>query len=245
MDPRRAGIERRLAGVRRILAVTGGKGGIGKSSVAAILALVLAEKGVRVGLLDLDVTAPTSHVILGAGDCVPTEEFGLQPPDVHGIRFMSVSQFLGRHPAPLRGPDVTNVILELLAVTCWNTLDVLVIDMPPGLGDVSLDLVRLLGRAEYLVVAGRSPVVVETVRRMLHFLREMRVPICGVVENMVRAPGALVEQLARQYDMDYLGALPYDPHLDDANGCPARIRRTALAAALRTVSEDLRAAPRI
>ncbi|MBP1684167.1 MAG: ATP-binding protein [Deltaproteobacteria bacterium] len=239
MDPRLAGIERRLAEVRRVIAVTGGKGGIGKSSVASILALVLAERGLRVGLLDLDVTAPTDHIILGADDSVPTEEFGLQPPQVHGIRFMSVSQFLGHEPAPLRGTDVTNVILELLAVTCWGTLDVLVIDMPPGLGDASLDVVRLLRRAEYLVVAGRSRVVVETVRRMLHFLSDLRVPICGVVENMAREPGAVVEALARQYAVPYLGALPFDPHLEDAHGRAAHIGRTAIAVALRGMRDQL------
>jgi ATP-binding protein involved in chromosome partitioning len=239
MDPRLAGIERRLADVRRILAVTGGKGGIGKSSIASILALALVEKGLRVGLLDLDVTAPTDHVILGADGCVPTEEFGLQPPQIHGIRFMSVSQFLGQQPAMLRGADVTNIILELLAVTCWGALDVLVIDMPPGLGDASLDLVRLLRRAQYLVVAGQSVVVVETVRRMLHFLTEMRVPICGLLENMARTPGGLVEALAREFDVPFLGTLPFDPRLEDAHGNAQRLHRTAVAAALRVVHDQL------
>ena len=244
MDPRLAGIERRLADVRRILAVTGGKGGIGKSSVASILALVLAERGLRAGLLDLDVTAPTDHVILGADGCFPSEEFGLQPPEVSGVRFMSVSHFLGQHPAPLRGADVTNVILELLAVTCWGGLDVLVVDMPPGLGDASLDIVRLVRRAEYLVVALRSRVVVETVRRMLHFLTASRVPICGVVENMAREHSDLVPKLARQYQAPFLGVLPFDPDLEDAVGSVAQISRTAMAAALRVVSDELCASSR-
>jgi len=239
VDPRLAGIDRRLVDVRRILAVTGGKGGIGKSSIAAILALVAVEKGLRVGLLDLDVTAPTDHVILGADGCVPTEEFGLQPPQIHGIRFMSVSQILGPQPALLRGADVTNVILELLAVTWWGALDVLVIDMPPGLGDASLDLVRLLPRAEYLVVGGQSLVVAETVRRMLHFLTEMRVPICGVLENMARKPGRMVEALAREFAVPFLGTLPFDPRLEDAHGNAQRIHCTAVAAALRRVHDQL------
>ena len=239
MDPRLAGIERRLREVRRVVAVTGGKGGIGKSSVASILALLFAEAGVRTGLLDLDVTAPSDHVILGLQDCVPTEDFGLEPPVVHGMQFMSVSHFLGERPAPLRGADVTNVIIELLAITCWRALDVLVIDMPPGLGDASLDLLRLLRRTEYLVVAGRSRIVLETVRRMLRFLSECRVPIAGVVDNMAGADSAAVEQLARQFAVPFLGALPFDAAIEDANGDAARISRTALAAALRLVRDRL------
>jgi ATP-binding protein involved in chromosome partitioning len=239
MDPRLAGIERRLGEVRRILAVTGGKGGIGKSSVASVLALVLAERGMHTGLLDLDVTAPSDHVILGVDGAFPTEEFGLQPPVAHGIQFMSVSHFIGENPTPLRGADVTNVIIELLAVTCWRALDVLVIDMPPGLGDASLDLARLLRRAEYLVVAGKSRVVLETVRRTLRFLTESRAPIAGVVENMAREDSAAVEGLAQQFGVPFLGALPYDASLEDANGNSSRISRTALAAALRRLRDQL------
>jgi ATP-binding protein involved in chromosome partitioning len=239
MDPRFAGIERRLLDVRRILAVTGGKGGIGKSSIAAILALVLAERGVRTGLLDLDITAPTDHVILGLDGCRPTEEFGLQPPEVHGIQFMSVSHFIGDNPAPLRGADVTNVIIELLAVTCWRELDILVIDMPPGLGDASLDIVRLLRRAEYLIVAGRSRVVLETVRRTLRFLTDLRVPIAGVVDNMAREESATVEQLAQQFGVPFLGAVPFDASLEDATGSAVSIGRTAMAESLRLVLDRL------
>jgi len=238
-DLRLAGIERRLRQVRRIVAVTGGKGGIGKSSIASVLALVMAERGWRTGLLDLDVTAPTDHVILGLDGCRPTEEFGLQPPEVHGIQFMSVSQFTGEHPAPLRGADVTNVIIELLAVTCWRELDMLVIDMPPGLGDASLDMARLLPRAEYLVVAGASRIVLETVRRTLGLLAELRVPIAGILENMAQEQSGAVEHAARQFGVPFLGAVPFDLHLEDATGDVVRLSRTAVAQALRRVREDL------
>ncbi len=239
MDPRLAGIDRRLGEVARILAVTGGKGGIGKSTVASILALVLAEGGMRTGLLDLDLTGPSDHVILGVDGQVPTEGFGLEPPLVHGTRFMSISYFLGQHSAPLRGIDVTNAIMELLAVTRWGALDVLVIDMPPGLGDVSLDLVRWLRRAEYLVVAGRSRVVLETVRRMLRFLTDLRLPIAGVVENMAHEQTEVVEQLARRFGVPFLGALPFDADFEEANGDVSRLPRTVLAGAVREVRDRL------
>jgi ATP-binding protein involved in chromosome partitioning len=239
MDPRLAGIDRRLGEVGRILAVTGGKGGIGKSSVASILALVLAETRMRTGLLDLDLTGPSDHVILGLDGHFPTEGFGLEPPLVHGIRFMSVSYFLGQKPVPLRGADVTNAIIELLAVTHWGALDVLVIDMPPGLGDASLDLARLLRPAQYVVVAGRSRVVLETVRRMLRFLTDMRLPVAGVVENMARGQTEEVAQLARQFGAPFLGALPFDANIEDANGNAARISRTVLAGGLRQIRDRL------
>jgi MinD superfamily P-loop ATPase len=88
-------------------------------------------------------------------------------------------------------------------------------------------------------VAGRSRVVVETVRRMLRFLSEMRVPICGVVENMAREPDVIVAKLARHFDVPFLGALPFDAHLEDAHGRAAQITRTAMAAALRVVANEV------
>jgi len=239
MDPRLAGIERQLGQVRRILAVTGGKGGIGKSSVASVLSLLLADAGVRTGLLDLDLTAPSDHVILGTDGLFPTEEFGLEPPVVHDIQFMTINHFLGSNPVPLRGVDVTNALIELLAVTRWQALDVLVIDMPPGLGDASLDVVRLLRRAEYLVLAGRSRVVLETVRRTLRLLTDLRVPIAGVLENMARGKSEAVEQLARQFAVPFLGSVPFDPAIEDAQGDVARIRQTAMAAALQHLKDRL------
>ena len=103
-DPRLPLIERRLGRIRRILAVTGGKGGVGKSMVASTLALILAEMAQRVGLLDLDFTGPCDHTILGIEGVFPEEHVGLVPPEVHGLRFMSVTHFVGAEPAPLRAP---------------------------------------------------------------------------------------------------------------------------------------------
>ena len=232
-DPRLAAVDRRLEGVKRILAVTGGKGGIGKSLVSSVLALVLAEKGHRAGLLDLDLTGPTDHVILGLDEGFPTEKFGLEPPVLAGIRFMSVSYFVGANPVPLRGADVTNALIEILAVTRWGELDALVIDMPPGLGDAMLDAVRLIRRAEYLVVATRSRVVLETVRRTLRFLVELRAPVVGVLENMSPGDSRAVRELAGSFGLPFLGALPRDETVEGAIGDLSRLARTPLVAALR------------
>jgi ATP-binding protein involved in chromosome partitioning len=231
-DPRTAVIPRRLSGVGRILAVTGGKGGIGKSLVSSTLALVLAEAGRRVGLLDLDLTSPTDHVILGLAGEFPTEEFGLEPPLVAGVRFMSVRYFVGDRPAPMRGRELTDALIEILAVTRWQDLDVLVIDMPPGLGDTTLDIARLLPRSEHLVVASSSALVRETARRMLRLLADLRAPVAGVVANMARDDGRDVGDLAREHGVAFLGALPWDPGVEEALGAPSRLVATAFGRAV-------------
>jgi ATP-binding protein involved in chromosome partitioning len=244
MDPRPAAVERRLGEVRRILAVTGGKGGIGKSAVASTLALLFAERGLATGLCDLDLTSPTAHVFLGASGAFPTEEFGIEPPLVAGVRFMSVSFFLGPgRPAPLRGPDVTNATLEILAVTRWSPLDLLVIDMPPGSGDAALDLVRLVRRAEYVVVSADSLVVLETARRTVRLLRDLEAGVAGVVENFTRTPSTRVRDLSSEFEVPFLGSLPWDEAFEAAVGDPDRLLRTRFAEALRPVRDALLSLP--
>jgi ATP-binding protein involved in chromosome partitioning len=233
-------IGERLAAVGRIVAVTGGKGGVGKSVVASTLALVLAEAGSRTGLLDLDLTGPCAHIILGIPLRLPDERFGIEPLEVHGIRFLSLACFGGERPAPLRGPEATEALIELLAITRWGGLDVLVIDMPPGLGDAALDALRWLPRAEYLVVANSSPVVIETVRRTLELLGRQGRPVLGLLENMQRdPPGSAVRALARSTGTRWLGSVPYDAGLDSALGDASRLGETAVAAALRTIARTL------
>lgn len=239
IDPRLHVAGRRLAEVERILPVTGGKGGIGKSVTAALLALQLAERGRRVGLLDLDFTGPCAHLILGMDEGFPTEEFGVDPPERHGVRFMSVTLFAGDAVAPLRGGDLTQALLELLAITRWGKLDALVVDMPPGLADIALDAIRLIDRAEYVVVANASRVVLETVRRNLELLRELDRSVAGVVENMREGLGHEVEELANAYGHVYLGAVPRDSSLEPAIGSPERLNKTVAWAAVRDIADRL------
>lgn len=241
IDPRPAAVALRLAEISRVVAVTGGKGGIGKSVTASALALALARQGRAVGLLDLDLTSPCDHLILGveAGG-FPCEEHGIVPAQVAGgVRFMSVACFMADQPAPLRGQETTDALLEILAITRWGPLDVLVIDMPPGLGDAALDVARLMRRAEHLVVATPSMVVVETVRRMLDLLARLRVPVAGVVENMARGQDGPVAALAAQAGQPLLGTLPWDPTLEDALGHPERLLETAWGHALTEVARAL------
>jgi len=236
MDPRLTIIEQRLERIGRIVAVTGGKGGIGKSVISSTLALTLAETA-RAGLLDLDLTSPCDHLILGVDGQFPEEKAGIVPPVIHGVHFMSVSYFSGSHPAPLRGQDFSNALIELLAITRWGELDILVVDMPPGIADAALDAVRLLRRAEHLVVATDSRVVVETVRRTLRLLRQIDAPVVGLVENMRRGDGELVRTLATDSGVPYLGEVPFDPAIEEATGNPDRLAGTEAARALRGLSQ--------
>ncbi|MFO1077405.1 MAG: P-loop NTPase [Planctomycetota bacterium] len=237
-DPRPAVLAARLAGVRRIVAVTGGKGGIGKSLVSCLLALAAADRGLRTGLFDLDLTSPTDHVILGAPMGFPSEEFGIDPLPHAGLRLMSLAMFAGATPAPLRGGALTDALLELLAITLWGELDLLVLDMPPGIGDTALDAMRFLPRAEYLVVTTPSLVVRETVRRTLRLLHERRAGVRGVVENMTRGPAA-ARGLAAEFEVPWLGAVPLDDGVERALGDAGRLRDTAAAAAVRELAAAL------
>jgi ATP-binding protein involved in chromosome partitioning len=236
VDPRPAAVAERLAGVGRVVAVGGSKGGIGKSVIATSLALALADGGASTGLLDLDFTSPSDHVILGVEEGFPAEEFGIDPHRVQGLEVMSVAFFSGEAAAPLRGAEATNLLLELLAITRWGTLDTLVVDLPPGLGDTTLDVIRLVPRAEFLLIGTASRVVIESVRRALRLLTELRIQVLGVVENMRRGGDGQVEALAAASGVPFLGAVPFDAGLEAALGDPAGLRSTEVFAAARRLA---------
>ena len=224
IDPRSSVIEKRLAGVKRIIAVTGWKGGIGKSSIASVLALLLARKGHRTALLDLDFTGASDHIILGINDAHYTEETGLNPPLACGITFMSMSFFSKGRAVPLRGSDVSQAALELLAVTQWGEQDFLVVDMPPGIGDASLDMVRWIKRAELLAVTTSAVLVVETLRRSLALFERLNVPLLGIGENLSAGTPSRFSHHTK-----FLGAIRRDLDLEAATGKPERIFKTSFA----------------
>ena len=118
---------------------------------------MLAKQGFKTGLLDLDFQGASSHIFLNAPLDFPDEKFGILPHDTaFGLKFMSIAHFTGENPVPLRGNDVTNTIIELFAVTVWGGLDYLVIDMPPGIGDEILDLIRLIKKIELIIITSPS-----------------------------------------------------------------------------------------
>ena len=222
-----------MSGIRRIVAVTGSKGGIGKSVVASLLALHLADTGRRVGLFDLDLTSPTDHVVLGARFGVPKEVFGVDPHKVEGVDLMSVAGLSRGAALPLRGKATTEALVELLAITRWGDLDLLVIDMPPGLGDTTLDVIDLLPRTEFLVVADGSPVVIDSVGRAVDLLVSLDKPIIGIFENMSRGDAGAVERLASSARIAYLGSAGSDPGLEGAIGDGRSLRATTLYRSMR------------
>ena len=239
VDPRTSVIEERLRRTSRIIAVSSGKGGVGKSITATTLALALARGGCRVGLFDLDFTGPSTHIILGARQVQPKEEKGIVPPTVHGLEYMSLIYFVGDNPAPLRGADVSNALIELLSVTQWGTLDFLIIDMPPGIGDAVLDLVRLVDRIEFLIVTTPSMLAFETVKKQVELLCELKMPIVGLVENMKMDRSAAVRAATEKLGLRYLGAVAFDAKVEDAIGKPAELMATAAGKEIMGLAEKI------
>ena len=236
MDPRTTVINERLKRISRIIAVSSGKGGVGKSLVATTLALTLAQSGYKVGLFDLDFTSPSTHLIMGVKNAQPQEDKGIIPPIVKGLKYMSLIHFSGDQATPLRGADVSNALIELLAVTQWGELDFLVLDMPPGIGDAVLDLVRLVKRIEFLIVTTPSRLAFETVKKQVRLLQDLKVPIIGVVENMKMDRAKNIGQETEKLGVKFLAGIPYDPKMEEAIGDEMKLRDTALAQRIRKVA---------
>jgi len=237
MDPRVNIIDKRLEKIKKIIAVSGGKGGIGKSTVAATSALILSKAGYKTGLLDLDFWGPSAHVILGAGDVYPEEEKGIIPPDIHGIKFMSVVYYAGDRPLPLRKAGFTQAAIEILAVTQWGPLDFLIIDMPPGMADATLDVIRMIKKVTFCVIAIPSKVVLETVNKTLKMLKELGTPVIGIIENMSVEKFSVKEKV-KTFDMPFLGEIEFDPKLEETIGDAAGLLKTDFAKSMSKIIEN-------
>lgn len=250
----------RLPGARRIVAVGAGKGGVGKSTVAVNLALALRESGLKVGLLDADIYGPSVPVLLGLEDGASrtrmTEEKQIIPLEAHGLSVVSFGFFLGAEsPAVWRGPMVGKAVTQFSRGVVWPDLDVLVVDLPPGTGDVPLSL------AQSVVVDGA--IVVTTPQRLasleaakaIEMFRSLEVPLLGVVENMSHATCECGrrshpfgrgggESLARSASVSLLGQLPFDEDVvaDGEGGVPAVIRapESEVAVTMREVAGVVR-----
>jgi len=231
LDPRPSVIATRLSKIKRIIAVTGWKGGIGKSVTASALALLLAKKGLKTGLLDLDLAGASAHVVLGVKGLFPKEEMGLEPPLVAGVKFMSVSFFSDDKAVPLRGANVSDAIIEMMAITRWGELDLLIMDMPPGINDAALDVIRLLPRTEVLAVTTPSVIAHSVLERSLELYRNLKVPVLGVIANMERSGSGALKTAA--------GRIRYDADLEKALGDPAKLLRTNFAKDLAKIAAAL------
>lgn len=179
----------RLPGVRRIVAVGSGKGGVGKSTVAANLALALRRRGRRVGVLDSDIYGPSLPVVLGVEDgrerVEVTEDRIIIPLEVHGLHVVSFGFFLGeKSPAVWRGPLVGKTVKQFSRGVRWPELDVLVVDLPPGTGDVPLSLAQSVVVDAGIVVTTPQRLSVLEARKAAEMFRKLRTPLLGVVENL-------------------------------------------------------------
>jgi len=238
IDPRTTVITERLKKTRRIIAVSSGKGGVGKSMVATTLSLSLAKKGYKVGLFDVDFTGPSTHIILGIPKTVqPTEDKGIVPAIVEGLEYMSLVYFVGDKATPLRGIDVSNALIELLSVTQWGELDFLIIDMPPGISDSVLDLVRLVGRIEFLIVTTPSLLAFEVVKKQVTLLCELKMPIIGVIENMKADNSHAIKQETIQLGLKYLGAIDFDTKVESSIGNPSKLLGTTIGETMEQIKK--------
>ncbi len=227
-DPRTSIIQERLKPINRIIAVSSGKGGVGKSLIATTLALTLSQRGCKVGLFDLDFTSPTTHLILGVTSQQPAEDKGLIPPNVNGLEYMSLVYYTKDQPAPLRGEDTSNALIELLTITSWSKLNYLIVDMPPGIGDAVLDLIRFIKNVEFLIVTTPSRLAFETVRKLANLLQNLKVPIIGIVENMKATNENAIKPLTTQLGLPYLGEISFDPKVEAAISNPRALMHTEI-----------------
>ena len=240
MDVRESVIGKRLRNINRIICVASGKGGVGKSLIASTLALKLEKKGYNVGILDLDLYGPSSHIILGFNrKGFPDENKGIIPSKINDIKFMSIIYFSDDKPAPFRGLDISNIIIELLAITQWGSLDYLIIDMPPGIGDETLDIIRLIKNCEFIVVTTPSKVAMGAVKKLLLILTELKIPILGVIENMVIKNSSLIKNQIKNMDLNYLGSIIFDTNLEESIGKPKKLLKTDMVNDLENILNNL------
>ena len=215
-----------IPGVKNLIAVGSGKGGVGKTTVAVNLAVGLASLGYKVGLMDADVYGPNVPLMMGVNSTPMAYGDRIQPLNQFGVKLMSMG-FLNPGDKPLvwRGPMLHSVIQQFLRGVDWGELDFLVIDLPPGTGDVQLSLIQTAPITGAIVVTTPSDVSLEDARKAIHMFHQVKVPILGIVENMsflvcphcaeridVFSHGG-GRRTAEQMQVHFLGELPLDPQV--------------------------------
>ncbi len=226
MSPNQPGMMPRvpIQGVKHLVAVGSGKGGVGKTTVAVNLAVGLARLGYQAGLMDADVYGPNVPLMMGINKTPAASGDRIQPLDQFGVRLMSMG-FLNPGDKPLvwRGPMLHSVIQQFLRGVDWGELDFLVIDLPPGTGDVQLSLIQTAPITGAIVVTTPSDVSLEDARKAIHMFNQVKVPILGIVENMsyLQCPhcGERIDvfshgggrRTAQEMEVHFLAELPLNP----------------------------------
>ncbi|MEM9302131.1 MAG: iron-sulfur cluster carrier protein ApbC, partial [Pseudomonadota bacterium] len=212
-----------IPGVKNVLAVASGKGGVGKSTTTANVALALAAEGAKVGILDADIYGPSIPRMMGLSGRPDIEGEAILPKVSHGVQTMSIGYLIEEDtPMVWRGPMVTQALQQLLNETRWDDLDYLVIDLPPGTGDIQLTLSQRVPVSGALIVTTPQDIALLDARKGLKMFEKVGVPVLGIVENMsthvcsncgheepIFGTGG-GEQMAADYGVDLLGQIPLD-----------------------------------
>jgi ATP-binding protein involved in chromosome partitioning len=254
MSPQQPGIAPKLPipGVRNLIAIGSGKGGVGKTTVSVNLAIALAQAGHKTGLMDADVYGPNVPLMMGVNRTPLAHGERIQPLENHGVRLMSMG-FLNPGDKPLvwRGPMLHSVIQQFLRGVDWGELDYLVIDLPPGTGDVQLSLMQTAPVTAAMIVTTPSAVSLEDARKAVHMFYQVKVPVLGLVENMSYflepSTGAKIDifgngggqRTAKEMGIRFLGEIPLDPaiRIGGDTGSPVALRTRTFQALAATVDE--------
>jgi len=247
-----------IPGIERIVAIASGKGGVGKSTVTSNLAVALARQGRRVGLLDADIYGPSQHRMMGLADR-PASPDGKEilPLVSHGVTFMSMGLMLKEDEAVIwRGPMLMGALQQLLGQVRWGDLDILLIDLPPGTGDVQLTLAQKAKVTGAIVVSTPQDIALLDARKALNMFAKTNTPVLGMIENMSAyiCPncghadhlfghgGARAE--AERLGIPFLGEIPLDIEIRRAadDGAPVALRDSDLAGCYATMASDMIAA---
>ena len=248
-----------LPGVKNIVAVSSGKGGVGKSTVAVNLAVSLALDGAKVGLMDADVYGPNVPLMLGVGNIQPqvTNRNQLIPLEAHGVKLISMAVLVPPDkPMILRGPMLHGVVRQFLTDVDWGELDYLIVDMPPGTGDVQLSLAQLVPVQGAVLVTTPQAVSLSDVRRAYAMFEQVSIPVLGVIENMsyfvppdmpdkrydIFGTGG-GQKLANDYNLRFLGEVPLGMEVREGGdaGVPVVVANpdSTQAKAFRAVAEEV------
>jgi ATP-binding protein involved in chromosome partitioning len=216
-----------LPGIHHIIAVGSGKGGVGKTTVAVNLSIALARLGNRVGLLDADVYGPNVPLMMGSREQPRVLEGNqIGPLEAHGVKLISVGSISpGDKPMVMRGPMLHQIIRQFLQQVEWGELDYLIVDLPPGTGDVVISLVQTVPLTGAVIVSTPSDVALQDGRKAIEMFRQVNVDVLGIVENMsfftcphchheidIFSKGG-VERTAREYQIAFLGSVALDPEI--------------------------------
>src|SRR5579862_1188949 len=215
-----------LPGVSKIVAVGSGKGGVGKTTIAVNLAIALSKLGQRVGLIDADVYGPNVPTMMGSSQQPRvTEQNQIEPNETHGIKTISIGYISpGDKPMVMRGPMLHQIIRQFLQQVDWGELDFLIVDLPPGTGDVVISLVQTVPLTGAVVVSTGSGVALQDARKALEMFHQVKVEVIGLIENMsqMTLPSGQVidvfgvggtERTAAQFGLAFLGGVDLDPQV--------------------------------